>query len=145
MLTPDQIRSAVDITTEKVPVPEWAPQGTPLDDAYVLVRGWTARERDEFEQSLSDHKKKGVTVNIRMIRVKAFIRSVVDESGQLAYSESDAHWLGSKSAAPLDRVFTVIQKLSGMSDNDVEDISKNLESIRAEGSTSGSPASSDAA
>lgn len=139
MLTAAQIQAAADITTEKVLTPEWAPQGMPLEQAFVMVVGWTAAERDAFEASLVEAKKKGNKVNLENIRAKAVARGTVDEQRRPVFSEDDVEWLGKKSAAPIDRIFSVIQRLAGMTDEDVEEIAKNLESIRADASTSDSP------
>ncbi len=128
MLTKDSIFAADDIKSEVVSVPEWG--------GSLTVRGLTGSQRDAFEQSLIDAKKKGASVDMRNMRAKLVVRSVVDESGALLFSDSDAEALGNKSAAPLDRLFSAAQKLSGMTDADLEEMEKNLLSIPAEGSPS---------
>lgn len=144
MLTAKQIKSAQDITTEKVMTPEWRSIGMAVEEAFVFVRAWTSGERDNFEASLVQAKKKGAKVNLENMRAKAVAQGTVDENGGRLFKESDIEWLGTKSAAPIDRIFSVIQRLSGMSDQDVEEIAKNLESIPADASTSDSPSSADA-
>ena len=44
VLTREQILKADDMTTERVPVPEWGGE--------VLVKSLTGRQRDEFEGSM---------------------------------------------------------------------------------------------
>jgi hypothetical protein len=44
--------------------------------------------------------------------------------------------LGGKSAAALERVFTVAMRLSGLTPDDVKDLTENLDSGQSEDSTS---------
>lgn len=128
MLSKEAIFACNDIKVEIVPVPEWSGE--------VKVRGLSARERDDYEGSLIDARKKGATVNLANMRAKLVALSVVDDAGQRLFSDADIAKLGEKSAASLDRIYGVAQRLSGMSDADQEELAKNLESIPAEGSTS---------
>ncbi len=136
MLSKSDIKESVsDIKTEKVPTPEWG-LDKPVSERFLLVRGFTAEERDNYERSLIDQKKKGAVVNLVNLRTRLVSLSVVDESGNLVFSDADIEWLCKRSAAAIDRLFSKAQELSGMSDEDVEELRKNLESIPAENSTS---------
>jgi hypothetical protein len=44
--------------------------------------------------------------------------------------------LGRKSAAPIERIFDVARKLSGMSDEDIEKLTENFGSDPSDGGTS---------
>lgn len=116
ILTRDQILAANDIVTEVVPVPEWGGE--------VLVRGLTGAERDAFEKNIVEIKGKRTIVKDN-IRAKFVAATVVDEAGHLLFDEADIYPLGKKSAAALDRVFAAAQRLSGLSDSDVEELEKN--------------------
>lgn len=118
LLTRDQILEAEDLEQEVVEVPEWG--------GSVLVRGMTGIERDAFESSLVKGKGKNASVNMQNIRAKLVAASVVDQDGQKLFNDQDVHALGKKSAAALDRVFAVAQRLSGVTKQDVEDLAKNL-------------------
>jgi hypothetical protein len=122
LLTRDQILEYNDIKTQVVQVPEWGGE--------VIVKGLTAGERDKWEASLYTAKQHGKNIEIVSnrdnLRAKFVAVSVVDEKGKPLFTAGDIEALTKKSAAPMDRIFTVAQKLSGMSDNDVEELEKNL-------------------
>ena len=128
LLTKDAILTANDLVTEDVEVPEWG--------GAVRVRSISGAERDAFEQAIVTRKGKNVTTNMANIRAKMVALSLVDESGQRLFSDSDVVALGRKSAAALDRVFSVAQRLAGLTDTDVDELAENLETGQNEGSTS---------
>jgi len=116
-LTRDAILKAQDLPTEEVEVPEWG--------GVVRVRGLTGAERDAFEQSIVEQRGKNTRMNLRNIRAKLVALTVVDEEGNRVFSDEDAEALGKKSAAALDRVFAVAQRLSGLRPEDVEELAGN--------------------
>jgi hypothetical protein len=118
MLTKQSILAKNDQAYEDVPVPEWSEDG---EEAYVRVRGLTSRERDAFEADIAIGEK----VNYDNVRAKLFVRTVVDENGQLIFAETDVPLLGIKSAKALARVYTAAAKLSGLTKDDVESLAKN--------------------
>lgn len=128
-LTREAILEAQDIARELLEVPEWG--------GAVWVYGMTASERDHLEKSLVQAKGKDVQANMENIRAKMAVVCLRDENGKRLFNEGDIHELGKKSAAALDRVFDVAQKLSGLSRGDVEELSKNSEIGQSEGSASG--------
>jgi hypothetical protein len=112
-----QILQAVDLPTEEVEVAEWG--------GSVLVRGMSGIERDAFEASVVSMKGKESQVDMKNIRAKLCAHCLVDDEGKLLFDESEVLALGRKSAAALDRIFTVAQRLSGISKADVEELTKN--------------------
>jgi hypothetical protein len=118
-LSRDAIRGLSDVKSEEVCIPEW-------DNAYVMVRGMTGAERDAFEQSNIVGKGKNRDVNLRNYRAKLVIWSVVDEDGKRLFTDADAEWLGDKSAAALSRIVDVASRLSGISEQDVEELTGEL-------------------
>ena len=128
LLTKDAILAANDLVTEDVEVPEWG--GT------VRVRAISGAERDAFEQAIVTRKGKNVTTNLANIRAKMVALCVVDENGQRLFADKDVLLLGTKSAAALDRVFTVAQQLAGLTDKDVDELAENLEPGQSDDSTS---------
>ena len=121
LLTRDSILKADDILSEDVEVAEWG--GT------VRVRGLTGAQRDQFESSIVSLKmgSKGThqDVNMQNVRAKLVALSVVDADGKRLFSDSDIKALGMKSAVALQRVFDVAQRLSGITETDVEELAKN--------------------
>src|SRR5688572_12784372 len=96
----DEIIEADDIKREGVPVPEWG--------CTVFVQVMSGVERDAFEQACLGDDGKMSTANIR---AKLAAHTVVDDKGKRVFSDSDAELLGAKSAAALDRIFSVASKL----------------------------------
>ena len=129
-LTRDTILQREDIKTVEVECPEWG--GT------VLVRGMSGVERDKFEASLvveddSSAQKKGgrrrraeVKTTMDNIRAKICVWCMVDEQGNRLFTEADVAELGKKSAAPLDRVYDRASKLSGITEDDVEEMAQKM-------------------
>jgi len=126
MLTRDQILQANDIQTEEVSVPEWG--GT------VLVRALDGEERDALEASMIQGKGKNAQVNLKNLRAKLVARSIVDENGKRLFEDSDIPALAKKSAAALNRVYEVAQRLSGITPEDVDELTKNSEPAQSEDS-----------
>ena len=113
-----------DITQEKVHISEW--------NVDVFVKGLTGAQRDSYEQSLfivSEHGKKvDVKMNRANLRAKLLVKTICDEDGNRIFADSDVEALGGKSASALDKLFEVAQRLSGLSDKDVEELEKNSNS-----------------
>ena len=108
ILSRDAILGAQDVVTEVVDIPEWGGQ--------VYVRGLTGTERDRFESSITDQSDpKRAKVNLRNFRAKLVVLSTYDADGNRLFAEADLLALGQKSAAALQRIFKVAQRLSGIS------------------------------
>ncbi len=116
-LTRDAIVAVEKQDTERVEVPEWG--------GAVLVRGMGADEKAAWEKSLLVKKRRpGGEVSFESnekinVRVSLAIRCLVNEAGAPLFTEQDAPMLGQKSAAALERVFTVARRLSRIGMDDV--------------------------
>lgn len=117
-----------DIQTEEVHVPEW--------QTWVRVRGLTAAERDDFEQSCVVGKGKNKDVSVRDLRAKLVVRSLVDGDGARLFGDGDYLMLGQKSAAAVDRIYDVAARLSGISETDEEELLGNSTPGQSAGPTS---------
>lgn len=115
----NQILAAPDIKTERVEVPEWGGE--------VLVRGLNGAERDAFEASIVEQRGKKTEFNLRNVRARFVALCCVDEAGQRLFAEGDVQALGRKSARALSRVWDKARELSGLTDDDVEELTKNSE------------------
>lgn len=114
-LTRELILGADDLVTELVEVPEWG--------GDVRVRTLTGAERDAFEMAVYTMRQKaGAAINIRALLVAL---CAVDDDGKRLFSERDAVQLGAKSAKALDRIFSVAQRLNGLTAADVDELAKN--------------------
>lgn len=110
------------LPTEKVPCPEWADEGTPADDAYVIVRTLTGTERDKWEATLTTGKGSKAKVTLEKIRAKLAVAVCVDDDGHPIFSEADVTELSERSCLPLGRVFDAASKLNGLSKEDVDEL-----------------------
>jgi hypothetical protein len=128
VLTRDDILEAKDIKIELVPTPGWGGE--------VYVKGLNGAERDKFEGSLITLRGKDKQMNMTNIRAKLASMSICDEKGKRLFNENDVQALSQKSASELQRVFVVAQKLSGISDEDVEELAEELKKDPFDGSPS---------
>lgn len=128
LLSRDAILKADDLKTEDVDVPEWG--GT------VRVRALTGSERDKLESSMVEQRGRVQRVNAINFRAKLVAAAVIDEKGHNVFEEADVKQLAYKSAGALDRVAAVASRLSGMSDEDVEELTEGFSDDPSESSTS---------
>jgi len=110
-----EILAIDDLKYEDIEIPEWG-------GAWVRVRSLNASERDHFEASTVQRNGKRVTTNLENIRARLCLLCMVDEEGNRLFDEGDTFPLGGKSAAALDRIFTVAQRLNGLRDEDVQEL-----------------------
>lgn len=116
ILTKEQIINADDLKTEVVPVPEWGGE--------VIVRTMTGAAKDAYECSIIEFEGGKATQNLQNIRAKLLAATLVDEAGNLLFSDKEVTTLGKKSAAALDRVFAVAQRLNAVTQQDLEALAK---------------------
>jgi hypothetical protein len=120
------ILAAKDIKTEEVAVPEWG--GT------VLVKALNGSERDRFEASIYETVGRVQVAKTENIRAKLVALTVVGEDLNALFTAGDIAALGAKSAAALDRVFAVAQRLAKITAEDVEELAKNSIADQADSS-----------
>jgi len=128
LLTREEILQAEDLPTEDVEVPEWG--------GSVLVQGLTGAERDAFESTVVELRGRKTHLNMQNARAKLCAMAMVDEQGERVFRDGDVEELGQKSGAALQRVFQVAQRLSGLSNEDIEELTKNSEDGQSGDSTS---------
>lgn len=146
VLTREAIKATDDRTFEPVEVPEWG--------GMLYVRGLSGIDRDDFELKMIEEKepkkKGGKTtreLNLANLRAKLIVRTAFDsddqESAKPIFTLADVEWLGTKSGAALQRVYTVAQRLSGLSAEDVDELTDELGNGQSDSSGSDSPKPSD--
>lgn len=143
VLTREAIREVDDRKIEPVEVPEWG--------GSLFVRGLTGTDRDSFEMAMIVQRNAGKgkvnkdrrpaqELNLQNLRAKLVVRCVVDsddiEKAKPVFELADIEWLGRKSAAALQRVYVVAQRLSGLAPEDVEDLTEDLGEEESDGSGS---------
>lgn len=135
VLTRDAILATQDLLIEQVEVPEWG--------GSVFVRGLTGTDRDSFELGMIEQRGKKQEINLRNLRARLIVRTVVDgedpETAKPLFKLEDVQVLGHKSAAALQRVYSVAQRLSGLSNEDVDELTASLGNDESDGSGSDLP------
>ncbi|MFF2094867.1 hypothetical protein [Streptomyces sp. NPDC058202] len=140
-LSRDSILAANDIPTETVPVSEWG--------GDVIVRGLTGAELDAYQGSIRQFRRsldgKGMEPVLIQegMHAKLLVKCLVDDNGERLFSDGDVDELGAKSSLVLDRLYDVAQRLSGLSEEEQEEMEGNSETPTEGGvSTSPSPETS---
>jgi len=119
VLNRDEILAVDDIQIELIEVPEWG--------GAVFVKGMTGAERDRFESGIVRISGDESQVNMVDIRAKLCAATAVDEDGKKLFTAADIKELTKKSAVALQKVYEAATRLSGMSDEDVEELAEGLE------------------
>lgn len=116
MLNRDDILKANDIKVE--PVEAWG--GT------VYVKGMTGKERDLFESTIMKVRGTKRDLNLENLRAKLCALTICDEKGTRLFADGDVPLLAEKSATELQKVFIVAQRLSGITPEDVQELTEEL-------------------
>ena len=113
LLSKDAILSAQDRKTEDVEVAEWG--GT------VRVATMSGSARDKWEaETYGDGKPKTEDFRARFVAL-----CLVDEEGNRMFTDAEVGELSKKSAAALQRVFAVAQRLNALTADEAEKIEGN--------------------
>jgi hypothetical protein len=118
-LSAENVFSADDMKVEPVDVPEWG--------GRIYVRRLTGRERDEFEQLMND-RRAGKILKVQGVITKIVALAACNAAGNKLFTGGDAEAkLDEKACAPLMRVFDAALKISGMRDDDIQNLTEGLE------------------
>lgn len=118
LLSRDSILKASDIEVEYVEVPEWK--------GSVKVTGLTGTEKSDYEATLFKQKGKDVEMNMKNAMVKLVVLTCIDEEGNKIFQRADVEALGAKSGKAISKVYKVAAKLSGLTDDDIKELTENL-------------------
>lgn len=118
LLSKDEILGMDDIPMEEVTVPEWKGR-------TVLVCGLTAAAKNAYQASLLEIKGSSRKVKMENATAKLLVRTLVNRQRQPLFTESDIERLGTKSAAALERLAEVANRLSGMNEQENAELVKN--------------------
>ena len=118
-LTKEQIFQCTDIKIEKLHIEAWG--------GDIYVRSMTGTERDKFESSNVVKDRKTQTYDVRMenLRARLVVLTVCDETGGRIFTDEDAKEIGRKNAAVIAQIYDVAARLSGITKEDIEEITKN--------------------
>jgi hypothetical protein len=104
----------VDLEIKEVYVPQWR--------MTFRVRGLMGYERDDYEMSVMDQSKKDIKVDLQNARARLVAMTVVDPDGARIFGDEDIPMLSSKSAAGLNLLYEVAKALSGIGDDDIDEL-----------------------
>lgn len=96
----------------------------------VTVRGMTGVERDAFEASCFEGRGKKRDFSMRNLRAKLVAICCIDGNGHRVFTDEDAVELGKVRADVIDQLFGVAQRLSGMRDEDVDELGLSIETSK---------------
>jgi hypothetical protein len=125
LLTHDQILKVDDRQIEEVEVPEWG--------GSVLVAGMDGNGRDEYFASMAVMRQRPgkapqMGMNAESATSKLVARCILDpddpDRKALMFTPQEVWALGEKSGAALNRVYEVALKLSGLDNEDMEELGK---------------------
>ena len=102
----------------KVEIPEWG--------GHVFVKAMTGKERDQYEISQVEGKGSNQKVNLLNARAKLVAAVTHDSSKRKMFTKEDVLALGNLNAKPLTRIYKVAQDLSGLTDEDMEELTAEM-------------------
>lgn len=119
-----------NLPKEPVEIPQFPGRG-------VWMRGLSGKERDDFEKSRYSLKRGQVRMQLDNIRARLVVRSLVDEYGTRLLKDDDADLLGNLRSDVLSMLYEKAQRLSNVTDEDIDELKKLSET--AAGGDSPSP------
>lgn len=128
-LTKDAILKAQDVVIERLEVPEWG--------GVVYVRSITAAERGQIESAAATFKEtKGKGDFAKTFTLKFAMLGLCDEKGERLFKDEEIAELAKKNAKVIARIAEAVQRLSGFSKKEIEELEKNSEKAQQEDSPS---------
>ena|SRR5687767_2364696 len=134
-------KHAVTLPEETVHIEQWGRD--------VTLRGFSSKDRDLFEEEslrranakAGNGARRGVQINADLTNFRARLvsRHIVEDGVRTLANKQGEELLGAQPAAVLDKLFTVAQRLSGFTTEDIETLVGNSEATAAEDSSSSSP------
>ena len=114
----DEILKADDYVVELVDVNKWW-------GGDVYVKGTTAADFAKLQNRIVGAD--GKVRNLEDVQLLLASMTICDEQGELLFTEKDIVELGKKSSAPIQKIFKVAQRLSGLGDDEIEHLKDGLQ------------------
>lgn len=125
-----QKAKAAGLPRDTVALPEFGAGVT------VIVQGMSGTQRDAWERSLLVGRGARRDINTDNIRARLVVRCLINEDGTRLFEDADAKEVGEWRVDVLQRLFEVAQRLSGVSDGDIDELKKSSETVASSGSSS---------
>lgn len=118
-LTREQILGIKDLKIEPIFVPEW--------NDTVYVRSMTGAERDAFEASIYEFNQSTGKSKLKLEFMRARLCSftICDQEGNRLFTDEDVQALAAKNSTALLRIVSLAQRLSAVTDEDLQELEKN--------------------
>jgi hypothetical protein len=100
----------------------------------LIIQGMSGKQRDEWESSLVKQRRNRREIDTRNVRARLVARCLVNEDGSRMFGDEEADLLGDVRVDVLSQLFTVAQRLSGVSDEDVDELGKSSGATAGSGS-----------
>lgn len=139
VLTRTDFTSSKATTTpvERVPVPELGP------GKIAIVRGLSGTERDKYQAELINQRGKHNKVVLDDVSAKLVCKCLIHESGERIFKDHEVSSVGAIRGDVLRRLYDVSARLSGITDDEIEELGKSSPSPSGTSSPSDSPGTSD--
>lgn len=120
MATKEEILGQSDLAFVEVALPEWG-------GMVVRLKEMSGAVRDAFETSvhLEREAAKAERRNVRDVRARKAVYSIVDDAGAFLFTEADIPALSAKSGKALDRIWDAAEKLNKLTAAEIEEVKKN--------------------
>lgn len=108
----DTIKSAVDIESEVIEIPQW-------DQVKIEVRSMSGRARAKL---LRQAVQPDGSMDFEALYPSVLIACCHDpDTGELVFSEEDMAWINDKSAGPVEKLAQIGMRLSGLTQEAVNE------------------------
>lgn len=134
LLSKDQFWQTVsDLPTDDAPL--YDARGTLV--GHIRMRGLTGDELTSYQTSLTVQLSNGgQKVNARHAMAKLIVLSAINEDNSPYFDKSDVLKLSQMSAKAIMPLFEMAQKLSGLTDDDMRDLTEGFGEAQSESSDS---------
>jgi len=111
--------AAVTVPCDRVPVPELGA------GKVAIVRGLSGTERDKYQAELINQKGKHSKVMLDDVSAKLVCKCLVTEDGVRQFQDHEVAQVGAIRGDVLKRLYDVAARLSGITDEEVEELGKS--------------------
>lgn len=135
----DQILASKGLGPVLVPCPEWGP------DVLLYIHALTSDERDALEEESTEiaaEAEFAPGASRKRLHARAVVRAARDAEGKPVFRLEDVEALAQKDARVLDRLYRVVDRLSAVSEEEVQTLLGKSAAAPGAASSSGSAASS---
>lgn len=120
-LTNQDILQAKDIEYEVIEV--WG--------GKLNMKGLTGKEQQDWQQDFLNFGKGSTTISLKTnMKASLVVKSACDASGKRIFTDDQIPMLAAKSAKQLGIAYDVAARLSGISDDDFEELEKNSDATQ---------------